>query len=148
MHFRFLARNFIYFSLLIQNFNMYYGEVDVRPHLSITGREIACFTSQQYCPYSSGQFVGTCEDMFQVMLTVLLSIILDNNQLGTHLLYFLLQYVYYNPLHVQSIICSSSRGWIVLMQHLVSAFSVNGRPVHSLRDNSVLSQPVHRQATC
>jgi len=33
---------------------------------------------------------------------------------------FILQYVYYNPLHVSSILCSSSGGWIVLMQHLVS----------------------------
>ena len=41
-----------------------------------------------------------------------------------------LLYVYYNRLHVSSIICSSSGGWIVLMQHLVSSVSVSGRPVH------------------
>ena len=58
---------------------------------------------------------------------------------------FVLQYVYYNHLHVSSIICSSSGGWIVLM-HLVSSLSVSGRPVHRLRENcrAVLSQPVHR----
>ena len=48
---------------------------------------------------------------------------------------FILQYVYYNPLHVSSIICSSSGGWIVLMQHLVSSLSVSGHPVHRLREN-------------
>ena len=42
-----------------------------------------------------------------------------NDELNAHL--FILQYVYYNPLHVSSIICSSSGGWIVLMQHLVSS---------------------------
>ena len=62
---------------------------------------------------------------------------------------FILQYFYYNPLHVSSIICSSSGGWIVLMQHLVSSLSVSGRPVHGLRGNcsAVPSQPVHRTAT-
>ena len=34
---------------------------------------------------------------------------------------FILQYVHYNPLHVWSITCSSSGGWTVLMQHLVSS---------------------------
>ena len=43
---------------------------------------------------------------------------------------FILQYVYYNPLHVSSIICSSSGGSVVLMQHLVSSLSVSGGPVH------------------
>ena len=47
---------------------------------------------------------------------------------------FILQYVYYNPVHVSSIVCPSSGGWIVLMQHLVSSLSVSGRPVH-LREN-------------
>jgi len=42
---------------------------------------------------------------------------------------FILQYVYYNPLHLSSIICSSSGGWIVLMQHLVLSVSVSGYPV-------------------
>jgi len=35
--------------------------------------------------------------------------------------YFILQYVHYNPLHVSSITCSSSGGWTVLMQRLVSS---------------------------
>jgi len=35
--------------------------------------------------------------IFYLLLTVHLSIILDNDQLDTHLLYFILQYVYYNP---------------------------------------------------
>ena len=34
---------------------------------------------------------------------------------------FILQYVHYIPLHVSSITCSSSGGWIALMQHLVSS---------------------------
>ena len=45
---------------------------------------------------------------FNVLLTAHLSIILDNNQLDTHLIYFTI--LYYNPLHVSSIICSSSGG--------------------------------------
>ena len=62
---------------------------------------------------------------------------------------FNLQYVYYNPLHVSSIICSSSGSWIVLMQRLVSSLSVSGCPLHRLRENcaAVLFQPVHRTAT-
>ena len=43
---------------------------------------------------------------------------------------FILQYVFYNPLHVSSIICSSSGGWIVLMQHLISSLSVSDHTVH------------------
>jgi hypothetical protein len=45
---------------------------------------------------------------------------------------FILQYVYYDPLHVSSIICSSSGGRIVLMQHLLSSLSVSGCPLHRL----------------
>ena len=54
---------------------------------------------------------------FHVLLTVHLSISLDNDQLDAHLLCFILQYVHYNPfffhynpLHVSSITCSSSGG--------------------------------------
>ena len=54
-----------------------------------------------------------------VLLAVHLSIILDNDQLEAQLLYFTISLL--NPLHVSSIICSSSGGWIVLMQHLVSS---------------------------
>ena len=49
---------------------------------------------------------GTVYGDFYVLLTVHLSIISDNDQLDTQLLYFILQYFYYNPLHVSSIICS------------------------------------------
>jgi len=41
---------------------------------------------------------------------------------------FILQYVYYKPLLVSNIICSSSGGWIVLMQHLM-AVRCTGRPL-------------------
>ena len=58
-------------------------------------------------------------DLFLCFLTVHLSIILDNDQLDTHLLYFTLRLL--NPLQVSSIVCSSSGGWVVLMQHLVSS---------------------------
>ena len=54
---------------------------------------------------------------------------------------FILQYVYYNPLHVLSITCSSSGGLIVLMQHLVSSLSVSDRLMHGLGMNS--SFPTH-----
>jgi len=59
---------------------------------------------------------------------------------------FILQYVYFNPLHISIIICLSSGGWNVLM-HLVSSFSVSGCPVHRLRlrssDNVVNVEPNH-----
>jgi len=76
---------------------------------------------------------------------------------------FILQYVYYSPLHVSSIICSSSGGQILLIQHLVFSISVSGRPVHRFREKwfplnlspsgaqvereLVPSQPVHLTAT-
>ena len=41
--------------------------------------------------------------------------------------------------------CLSSGGQIVLTQHLVSSVSVSDRPVHRLRNDSTLSQPVHRK---
>jgi hypothetical protein len=47
----------------------------------------------------------------------------------------------------RAISCSSSGGQIVLIQHLVSPLSVSERPVHWLRKNAVLSQPVHRTVT-
>ena len=64
---------------------------------------------------------------FHVLLTVHLSIILGNDQRDTHLLYFSI--CFYDSLHVSRLICSSSGGWIVLMQHLVSSHSVSGCPV-------------------
>ena len=75
-----------------------------------------------------------CLTDFYVFLTVHLSIILDNDNLIHN--YIILQYVYYDPPHVSSIICSSSGVWIVLMQNLVSSLSVSGRPMadgHLLR---------------
>jgi len=45
---------------------------------------------------------------FYVLLTVYFNISLDNDQLDARLLYFILQCVHYNPLHVSSIRCSSS----------------------------------------
>ena len=56
---------------------------------------------------------------------------------------FILQYVYYNPLHISSIICTSYGGWVVLMQHLVSSLSVSDRPVHRLRGNWVPHFPLN-----
>ena len=44
----------------------------------------------------------------------------------------------------RAISCSSSGGQIVLIQHLVSSLPVSDSPVHRLRKNCVLSQPVHR----
>jgi len=72
---------------------------------------------------------------FFFWLTVHLSITLENDQLDTHLFYFILQYVYYNPLHVSIIICSLSGGWNVLMLHLVSSLSESDRPVHRLKED-------------
>ena len=66
---------------------------------------------------------------FNVLLTVNLSISLDKDQLYAQLLYFILQYVHYNPLHVSSINahhqevnCIDAVSGIVL--------SVSGLPVH------------------
>ena len=58
---------------------------------------------------------------FFVLLSVHLSISLDNDQPDSHLLYFTIRLLWSDPLHVSSIIYSSSGGWIVLMQHLVSS---------------------------
>ena len=77
----------------------------------------------------------TSKCLFYILLTVNFDIILDNEQLDTC---FILQYIYYNPLHVSSIICSSSGGGIVLMLHLVSSLSVSGRPVLVLFYNTFI----------
>jgi hypothetical protein len=66
--------------------------------------------------------------------------------------WFILQYVHYNPLHVSSITCSSSGGWIVLMQHLVSssqsvALRCTGRPLTMLKAGSLEEEFLHFQAT-
>jgi len=45
----------------------------------------------------------------------------------------------------RAISCSSSRGQIVLIQHLVSSLSVNDRPVHSLRKSRVSGAQVEKE---
>ena len=79
---------------------------------------------------------------FYVLLTVYLSISLDNDQLDVHLLYFTI-----HPL--QSSTCFEH--YMLIMRRLNctdAAFgiilSVSGHPVHRLR---VLSQAMHRTAT-
>ena len=42
------------------------------------------------------------------------------------------------PLHVSSTMYSSSGGQNCIIQHLVSSHSVGGRPVHRLREESLL----------
>ena len=57
---------------------------------------------------------------------------------------FILQYIYYIPLHVSSIICSSSGGWTVLMQHLVSSSqSVAFRCTYRLGENCRAQRDAH-----
>ena len=41
------------------------------------------------------------------------------------------------PLHVSSIMCSSSGGQNCIIQHLVSSHTVGSRPVHRLREDSL-----------
>ena len=43
----------------------------------------------------------------------------------------------------RAVLCSSSGGQIVLLQHLVSSLSVNGRIVRRLRVDYVRSQPAY-----
>ena len=81
---------------------------------------------------------------FYVLLTVHLSISLDNDQLDAHLLYFTIR-----PL--QSSTCFEHYVLIVRRLNCIDAasgivLSVTGRPVHRLRENcsAVLSQLVHR----
>jgi len=80
---------------------------------------------------------------FNVLLTVNLSIILDNDQLDAHLLYFAIC-----PL--QSSTCFEHCMLIIRRLNCIDAasgivLSVSDRPVHRLRENcrAVLSQPVH-----
>jgi len=47
----------------------------------------------------------------------------------------------------RALLCSLSGGQNCTIQLLVSSHSVGGRPVHRLREDSVLSQPVHRTVT-
>ena len=85
---------------------------------------------------------------FSILLTVYLSISLEKDQLDAGVLYFTLQYVHYNPLHVSSINAHHQEvNFIDAASGIV--LSVSGRPVHRLREKcaAVLSQPVHRKAT-
>ena len=77
--------------------------------------------------------------IFMFYLPCFFSTVSDNDQLDTQLLYFILQCVYYNPVYVSNIICSSSGSLILLMQHLVSSLSEGDCPVHRLRENSDFS---------
>ena len=82
---------------------------------------------------------------FYVLLTVHLGIILDNDQLDAHLLYFTIYLLHSSTcfehymLIIRKLKCNDAASGIVL--------SVNGRPVHRLGENSALSHPVHRKAT-
>ena len=71
---------------------------------------------------------------FYVSLTVHLSITLANDQLVAQILntFITILYMYM----FRAISCSSSRGKIVLIQHLVSSLSVSDRPVHRLKENN------------
>jgi hypothetical protein len=59
-------------------------------------------------------------DIFYVLLTVYLSVSFDKEQLDAHLLYFILQYAHYNPLHVSSI-DAHHQEVNCIDQHLVSS---------------------------
>jgi len=82
--------------------------------------------------------------LFYVLLTVHLSIITVINQLNG-------KFLYYNKFIIclymfRALLCSSSGGQNCIIWYLVSSHSVRCRPVHRLREDSVLSQPVHRTA--
>ena len=47
----------------------------------------------------------------------------------------------------RAVLCSSSGGQIVLLQHILSSLSVNGRTVRRLREDSVLIQRTVRPFT-
>jgi hypothetical protein len=73
-------------------------------------------------------YVDKFRTKFYALLTVHLSISLDNDQLDAQLL--ILQYVHYNPLHVSSFTCSSSRGLNCIDAASGIVLPVSGRPVH------------------
>ena len=80
-----------------------------------------------------------------ISLTVHLSITLTNDQPDAQIFntFITILYMYM----FRAISCSSSGGQIVLIQHLVSSLSISDRPVYRLREDPVLSQPVHRTVT-
>jgi len=51
------------------------------------------------------------------------------------------------PVHVSSIMCSSSGGQNCIIQHLVSSHSVGGSPVRRLREESSLNLCTGRPPT-
>jgi len=73
------------------------------------------------------------------------NICLDNDQLDAHLLYFTIYLLHSSTcfehymLIIRRLNCIDAVSGIML--------SVSGRPVRRLRENCVLSQPVHRMAT-
>ena len=88
-----------------------------------------------------------CErcNKFYCLLTALLGISLDKDQSDAHFLYFTIR-----PL--QSSTCFDHYMLIIRSLNCIDvassiALSVSGCPVHRLRENTVLSQPVHRTAT-
>ena len=74
-----------------------------------------------------------------------LLVVLDNEQSDEHLLYFAIYLLHFSTcfehymLIIRRLNCNDAASGVVL--------SVSGRPVHGLRENEVLSQPVHRKAT-
>jgi len=85
--------------------------------------------------------------LFNVLLIVRLSILLDNDQRDAHLLYFTVYLLHsstcfeYYMFIFRRLNCIDAAFGIVL--------SVSDRPVHRLGENhsAVLSKPVHRTAT-
>ena len=71
--------------------------------------------------------------VFDVSLTVHLSITLANDQLDAQIFNTFITILYVHMF--RAISCSSSGGQIVLIQHLVSSLSVSDRSVHRLREN-------------
>jgi len=83
--------------------------------------------------YSASYFRTVKSSSFYVLLTVHLSISLDNDQVDAHLSYFTIR-----PL--QSTTCFEHYILIIKRLHCIDAasgivLSVSGRPVHRLREN-------------
>ena len=82
---------------------------------------------------------------FYVLLTVHLSISLDNDQLDEHLLYCTIRPLQYSTCFEHYMLIIRKLNSIDAASSIL--LSVSGRPVHRLRENVVLSQPVHRKAS-